>query len=247
MMKKIIICFLIIVLSFSAVYAYSSCKVHNEIDVGFRICHQIIDSVNLGENKLQEDIKGREKVDNLILEIKELDEQYINLTEYFSFIIDIESAKEEIKKMKPEITESEEIDKLINSVYYISDSFVEEETIFLDENGDKCIKINDLRRLDTGDGIVKYFNGEYIIPKKDIPLTYIEMLEKELFVDKAKEIVEINGKVIQNSLLRFIKKDEDCILLFKWRILGFSDIDIYIKNTEVVKIDILYNNPKLSA
>ena len=73
------------------------------------------------------------------------------------------------------------------------------------------------------------------------------MLEKELFVDKAKEIVEINGKVIQNSLLRFIKKDEDCILLFKWRILGFSDIDIYIKNTEVVKIDILYNNLKLSA
>lgn len=238
-MKKIIICFLIIVLSFGVVYAYSSCKVHNEIDNGFEICNQIIDSVNLGENKLEDNVKGRKKVDNFILEMKELDEQYINLTEYFSFIIDIDSAKEEIKKIKPEITEEEEIDKLINSVYYISDSFVEEETIFLNENGEKCIKVKDLRRLNTGDGIVKYFNGEYIIAKKDIPLTYTEMLEKELFVDKEKEGIEINGKVIQNSLLLFKEKVEDGIFLFKWRITGFSDIEIGIKDNEILKINII--------
>lgn len=238
-MKKIIICFLIIVLSFGVVYAYSSCKVHNEIDNGFEICNQIIDSVNLGENKLEDNVKGREKVDNFILEMKELDEQYINLTEYFSFIIDIDSAKEEIKKIKPEITEEEEIDKLINSVYYISASFVEEETIFLNENGEKCIKVKDLRRLNTGDGIVKYFNGEYIIAKKDIPLTYTEMLEKELFVDKEKEGIEINGKVIQNSLLLFKEKVEDGIFLFKWRITGFSDIEIGIKDNEILKINII--------
>ena len=238
-MKKIIICFLIIVLSFGVVYAYSSCKVHNEIDNGFEICNQIIDSLNNGNNILDNDIKGKNKVDSFLLEMKELDEQYINLTEYFSFIIDIESAKEEIKKIKPEITEQEEIDKLINSVYYISNSFTEEETIFVNENGEKCIRVNDLRRLDTGDGIVKYFNGEYIIPKKDIPLTYTEMLEKELFVDKVKEIVEINGILIQNSLLRFTNKDEDGTLLFKWRILGFSDVVISIRNNEILKIDII--------
>jgi hypothetical protein len=238
-MKRIIICFLIVVLSFGIVYAYFSCKVHNEIDNGFEICNQIIDSVNLGENKLEDNVKGREKVDNFILEMKELDEQYINLTEYFSFIIDIDSAKEEIKKIKPEITEEEEIDKLINSVYYISDSFVEEETIFLNENGEKCIKVKDLRRLNTGDGIVKYFNGEYIIAKKDIPLTYTEMLEKELFVDKEKEGIEINGKVIQNSLLLFKEKVEDGIFLFKWRITGFSDIEIGIKDNEILKINII--------
>lgn len=236
-MKKIIICFLIIVLSFGVVYAYSSCKVHNEIDNGFEICNQIIDSLNNGNNILDTDIKGKNKVDSFLLEMKELDEQYINLTEYFSFIIDIESAKEEIKKIKPEITEQEEIDKLINSVYYISNSFTEEETIFVNENGEKCIRVKDLRRLDTGDGIVKYFNGEYIIPKKDIPLTYTEMLEKELLVDK--ESVEISGKVIQNSLLKLTKKDEDGTLSFKWRIAGFSDVVISIRNNEILKIDII--------
>ena len=238
-MKRIIICFLIVVLSFGIVYAYFSCKVHNEIDNGFEICNQIMDSVNLGENKLEDNVKGREKVDNFILEMKELDEQYINLTEYFSFIIDIDSAKEEIKKMKPEITEEEEIDKLINSVYYISDSFVEEETIFLNENGEKCIKVKDLRRLDTGDGIVKYFNGEYIIPKKDIPLTYTDMKENDLFVSKSNERMELWGLIFQGSSLLFGGKDDEETLLFIWRIVGFSDVKISIRNNEILKIDII--------
>lgn len=237
MMKKIIICFLIIVLSFGVVYAYSSCKVHNEIDKGFYICNQIIDSLNKGNNILDADIKGKDKIDSFLLEMKGLDEQYINLTEYFSFIIDIESAKEEIKKVKPEITEQEEIDKLINSVYYISDSFVEEDTIFLNENGNKCIKVKDLRRLDTGDGIVKYFNGEYIIPKKDIPLTYTEMLEQGLFTDKEKQIIEDTN--IRNKLLVFQGKDNNGVYLFEWRIVGFSDVGISIMNNEVVKISII--------
>ena len=63
------------------------------------------------------------------------------------------------------------------------------------------------------------------------------MLEKELLVDK--ESVEISGKVIQNSLLKLTKKDEDGTLSFKWRIAGFSDVVISIRNNEILKIDII--------
>ena len=38
--------------------------------------------------------------------------------------------------------------------------------------------MKDLRRLSNNDGLIRYFNGEYIISKLDIPLLYSQIIEK---------------------------------------------------------------------
>ena len=173
-MKKVILFLIILIFLFICVYSYTSCVTHLRLDKSIELCETIIKSIQLGENKVDKNIEGYEKVDKVIKELKDRDELPINLTEYFSEIINIDGFFEEINKDKSDITE-EELEKIYNQVFGNNTSFVEEETIFIDNSGNKCIQLKDLRRLDNGDGVVKYFNGEYIIDNKYIPLSYSEL------------------------------------------------------------------------
>ena len=173
-MKKVIIC-IVIILSFIIVYGFTSCNTHLKIEKTNELCDNIIQSILSGKNTVN--ISGSEKIDNLINELEKNENAVINLTEYFNDIINPEEFKAEVKKEKIDATE-EEIEKIYNSVLNYNPNFVQEETIYIDNKGNKCIKVTDLRRLSNNDGLVRYFNGEYIISKLDIPLLYSQIIEK---------------------------------------------------------------------
>lgn len=173
-MKKVIIC-IVIILSFIIVYGFTSCNTHLKIEKTNELCDNIIQSILSGKNTVN--ISGSEKIDNLINELEKNENAVINLTEYFNDIINPEEFKAEVKKEKIDATE-EEIEKIYNSVLNYNPDFVEEETIYIDNKGNKCIKVKDLRRLSNNDGLIRYFNGEYIISKLDIPLLYSQIIEK---------------------------------------------------------------------
>ena len=214
-MRKIILFFIIAIFLFICVYSYTSCVTHSRVDKSIELCNTIIESIQLGENKVDKSIEGYEKVDNVIEELKGRDELPVNLTEYFSEIINKEGFFEEVKRDKPDITE-EELNKMYNQVFGNSISFVQEETIFIDTNGNKCIKLKDLRRLDNGDGVVKYFNGEYIIDKKYIPLSYSELQNSNsLDFVLSEYIKEDNSFVFNNKkgdILTIIYNMKDIII-----------------------------------
>ena len=173
-MKKVIIC-IIIILSFILVYGFTSCNTHLKIEKTNELCDNIIQSILTGNNTVS--ITGSDKIDNLINELENNENAVINLTEYFNYIINYEEFKLQVSKERPEATD-EEIEKIYNSVLNYNPNFVEEETIYIDNNGNKCIKVKDLRRLSNNDGIIKYFNGEYIISELDIPLLYSQIKKK---------------------------------------------------------------------
>lgn len=179
-MKKIILFLIFSIFLFAFSYSYTSCITHNRVDKSLEVCNNIIESIQIGENIVDKEIIGYEKVDELLNILKDRKELPINLSEYFSNIINTNNFSDRIKEDRPNITE-EELNDIYKKVFGNSDSFIEEETIFVDKNGNKCIKLKDLRRLDNGDGVIKYFNGEYIIDKKYIPLFYNELQRDNKF------------------------------------------------------------------
>ena len=218
-MKKVILFLIILIFLFICVYSYTSCVTHLRLDKSIELCDTIIKSIQLGENKVDKNIEGYEKVDKVIKELKDRDELPINLTEYFSEIINIDGFFEEINKDKSDITE-EELEKIYNQVFGNNTSFVEEETIFIDNSGNKCIQLKDLRRLDNGDGVVKYFNGEYVIDKKYIPLSYIDIkIKKQIFNN-------FNYCFIDNVILKFYN--------------SFFVIELNYKTNEILSITNLF-------
>ena len=99
-MRKIILFFIIAIFLFICVYSYTSCVTHSRVDKSIELCNTIIESIQSGENKVDKSIEGYEKVDNVIEELKGRDELPVNLTEYFSEIINKEGFFEEVKRDK---------------------------------------------------------------------------------------------------------------------------------------------------
>lgn len=169
------------------------------------VLSQIKTSIETNTNCVSSNYIGYEKIDTLLEELRKTNDREFNLTKHFDFIINPEKFKEEVRKSKPEATE-EEVEKIYNTVLNYNPNFVEEETIYINESGDKCIKIKDIRRLHNNDGIVKYFNGEYQIYEHEIPLVYNDILYsknehvKGVYIDSTSVYLDTDGQEVENTL-----------------------------------------------
>ena len=139
------------------------------------ILDQIKTSIETNSNCVSANYKGYEKIDEVLNILRQTNEKSFNLTKYFDFIINPEEFKKEVRKSKPEATD-EDVERIYNTVLNYYPNYEEEETIYINPDGDKCIKVCDIRRLSNNDGIVKYFNGEYSIYEYDIPKVYNDVL-----------------------------------------------------------------------
>ena len=197
---KIIVISIIVIILFMLVYGFTSYNTQMKLDIADEVCEEIRISIYDKENKVSEEIKGYEKVDDLLIELEKTNEREFNLTEYFNDIINPEEFKAEVSKEKPDATE-EDIEKIYNSVLNYNPNFVEEEIIYTKEDGNKYIKVKDLRKGAYGEYIIRYFNGEYIINPKYVPILY------DNFIKEGNNLVRSIDK--KGKILTFYLRNEN--------------------------------------
>ena len=123
------------------------------------------------------------------------DNNIINLSSYFSFLVE-ENEDTGVENPEDSGLTEEELEDLRNRLEESSENFSEETTIFLNNNGNKCIKVNDLRRLSNLDAVVNYIDGEYIIVNEDIPITLSFLKENAFFDFNLLEVVEKDKNIL---------------------------------------------------
>ena len=200
MMKKIVLIFSIIAVIVITFLFGSSLNRNNEIEqisIGQSFCNSLLSDMSNGEITVETKAVNKSIIDEYITKIAFTDSEIINLTSYFSFL-ELENGYDasnpedsEYSKLTPE--ELADFQKRMEE--YI-ESFEEDENIFINSNGEKCIKVNDLHRLDNMDATVKYFDGEYIIPKEDIPITLSFLKENAFFDFNLLEVVEKDKNIL---------------------------------------------------
>lgn len=194
-MKKVI-CFLVFVITaFLIVFCFmnNGLKSTEKLELGKAFCESIISDLEQGEVTIEEKYTNRGQISRYVEYLKESDSAIINLSSYFDI-----NMNESLEAGNPEdsgLTE-EELEDLRNRLNSYKSDFKEDSSIFVDEDGNKCIKVNDLRRLDNLDGVVNYVNGEYVIPVKDIPITFTNLKKNDFFNFKLTDVVEVNKNVL---------------------------------------------------
>ena len=196
------------------------------------ILDQIKTSIETNSNCVSANYKGYEKIDKVLNILRQTNEKSFNLTKYFDSIINPEEFKKEVRKSKPEATD-EDVERIYNTVLNYYPNYEEEETIYINSNGDKCIKICDIRRLSNNDGIVKYFNGEYCIYEYDIPKVYNDVLNSMNKNDLYSGVYSIGV---------YAREDEETFNSTFHTKIGYVEILFNYKNKEILKYNIVFDN-----
>lgn len=197
------LCFVLVLILCLFIILFSINKIIDKrIEKGIELCENVLNSFQSGIYQTDS-----VEINNCLDKLKQRDDVSINLSEYFRDIVNEDLYEEALHKEKSELSD-EEIKKLKDGVLIIDNSFVEEETIYINNNGEKCIKVKDLRYLDTGDAVVKYIDGEYVINKQDIPITYKYMKDNGYFDNKLYDIQKVgyNSYVFNCSNVKIIIK-----------------------------------------
>lgn len=197
MKKHIFIPILVIVFFFIAVFVFflNDNNTSTKINVGKSFCDTVISDMSNGVVTMEEDIVNKPLIDEYVEYLVNSDNNIINLSSYFSFLVE-ENEDTGVENPEDSGLTEEELEDLRNRLEESSENFSEETTIFLNNNGNKCIKVNDLRRLSNLDAVVNYIDGEYIIVNEDIPITLSFLKENAFFDFNLLEVVEKDKNIL---------------------------------------------------